>query len=143
MLYRIHFRDGGVSKTGLTPTWLSLLTAVESGTDKSGSAPAIAEIGGGFYTFNIDYGVAPWDDKTKDLVGEIDGGSSLIIPKDRYKLIVITLGGLSLARLADKRDWNKANSTERVYGVDGSSVVLELTRGENDTHKIMTPGEAT
>ena len=47
MLYRIHFKDAGLSKTGLTPVWKSLLTAVENGTDKSGSAPVISEIGGG------------------------------------------------------------------------------------------------
>jgi hypothetical protein len=132
MLYRIHFDKAGLSQTGLTPTWKSLLTAVESGTDKSGSAPTISEIGGGFYTFDIEHEIAPWDDITKDLVGEIDGGSSLV-GRDRYKLIVITLRGLALARLAHERAW--AAGVERVYGVDGiagGNVDLTLTHAGNE-----------
>lgn len=94
MLYYVYFSDGGVPETGLTPTWESLVTA-ENGTDKSGSAPAITEVGVGWYKFAITYDAAPWDVETEDLVGVIDGGSSLV-DADRYKPISITKRGLGL-----------------------------------------------
>ena len=40
------------------------------GADKSSSAPAISEIGGGWYKFSAAYGTAPFD--VGDLVGVID-----------------------------------------------------------------------
>lgn len=94
MLYYVYFSDGGVPKTGLTPTWESLVTA-DNGTDKSGSAPVVTEVGGGWYKFTIVYGTVPWDVTGEDLVGVIDGGSSLY-DADRYKPISITKRGLGL-----------------------------------------------
>ena len=135
MLYRVYFTDGGLSKTGLSPTWKSLLTAVENGTDKSGSAPTIVEIGGGYYTFNIDYGVAPWDDKTKDLVGEIDGGSSLVT-SDRYKPVVITLRGMALAKIAHKGVQNKGTGDVDIYDVDGTTKAFKVDMTNEATEKI-------
>lgn len=138
MLYYAYFFDAGVPKTGLSPDWESLVTA-ENGTDKSGSAPTITEVGGGFYKFEITHGTAPWDVEGEDLVGVIDGGSSLIAA-DRYKPAIFSKRGTALARLTHKRDRKESDGTERVYGVDGTDVELELTYSDNDTHKIFTPG---
>ena len=41
-----------------------------SGVDKSGSAPSISEIGGGWYKFSASYGSVPFD--AGDIVGVID-----------------------------------------------------------------------
>lgn len=139
MLYYVYFTDGGVPKTGLSPDWEYLLTVEAPGVDKSASAPTISEIGGGKYLFEITFGAAPWDDKTKDLTGVIDGGASLT-DADRYKPVSFSKRSLALARLTHKRDRNKSDGTERVYGVDGSAVELELTYSDDATHKIFTPG---
>lgn len=138
MLYYVYFSDGGVPETGLSPDWESLVTA-ENGTDKSGSAPTITEIGGGWYKYEITFGTAPWDVTGEDLLGVIDGGSSLV-DSDRYKPAAATLRSLALARLTHKRDRAKSDGTERVYGVDGTDVELTLTYGDNATHKTFTPG---
>jgi hypothetical protein len=141
MLYEIYFTDGGVPKTGLTPDWESLLTVEVPGVDKSASAPAISEIGGGKYLFEITFGTAPWDDKTTDLTGVIDGGSSLV-GGDRYKPVSFSLRSLALARLTHERDW-APDGTERVYGVDGiagSTVEMTLTRGTSGDNKTILIG---
>ena len=83
MLYYVYFSNAGVAETGLTPDWEYLITA-ENGTDKSGSAPAVGEAGGGWYNFDVTLGTAPWDVTTEDLLGVIDGGGALA-NIDRYK----------------------------------------------------------
>ncbi|MCK5270191.1 MAG: hypothetical protein KAJ46_05370, partial [Sedimentisphaerales bacterium] len=98
MLYYVYFTDAGVPKTGLSPDWESLVTA-ENGTDKGGSAPAVTEVGGGWYNFEVTYGTTPWDVTTEDILGVIDGGSSLV-DADRYKPVCVSLRGLGLARIA-------------------------------------------
>jgi len=140
MLYYVYFSDGGTPKTGLTPTWESLLTA-EDGTDKSGSAPTISEIGGGWYGFEVIYGVAPWNVATEDLVGVIDGGSALA-DADRYKPVALTLRGLGLARIAHKGVQNKATGTITIYATDGVTEELNLAMTDAAGAITRTPGAA-
>ena len=140
MLYEVCFTDGGVPKTGLTPTWESLATA-ENSTDKSASAPTITETSGGWYIYNITLGTAPWDVKTEDLTGFIDGGASLA-DADRYKPVAFSKRGLALARLTHERDW-APDGTERVYGVDGiagGKVEMTFTRGVSGDNKTLLIG---
>ena len=59
MTYKIYIADGAGPLTGLSPTWEHLLSM--AGVDKSGSAPSITEIGGGWYKFSLTYGTAPLD----------------------------------------------------------------------------------
>lgn len=73
MIYKVYFAGAGVSKTALTPLWSSL-KKTSDGTDYT-PQPAISEIGGGFYKFDIS--------PAEDLVGVIDGGASLA-DIDRY-----------------------------------------------------------
>ena len=84
----VYFRDAGQAATGLTPTFSSLVTSV-NGTDKSGNAPTISEIGGGWYTFSVTFGTAPWDVITEELLAVVDGGVTLA-DVDRYKEVTIT-----------------------------------------------------
>ena len=137
MLYYVYFSDAGTPKTGLTPDWESLLTA-ENGTDKSGSAPAIAELGGGWYKFDVTFGTAPWDVITEDLVGVIDGGN-LLSGADRYKPVIITVRGLGLARIAHKGVQNKSSGDITIYATDGTSEEMKLDMSENTTEVIRNP----
>ena len=124
MLYYVYFSDAGVPKTGLTPDFEYLKTA-ENSTDKSGSAPAITEIGGGFYKFDITLGTAPWDVTTEDLVGVIDGGSSLA-DVDRYKSMTITKRGQALARIGHKTVQTKSTGDVIVYAADDTTEEMKF-----------------
>lgn len=141
MLYYVYFSDVGAAKTGLTPTFSSLATA-ENGTDKSSSAPTITEISianaPGHYKFDITFGTAPWDVTTEDLVGVIDGGSSLA-DVDRYKQVSITLRGLGLARIAHKGVQSKSGGDITIYATDGTSQEMKLDMTENTTQIIRNP----
>jgi len=91
MLYFVYFSDAGVPKTGLTCTWEYLKD--EDGSNTSNN-PAFSEVGGGWYSFDIEYGSdsGPWESTgsthLKALLGVIDGGSSLE-DIDRYKPVCI------------------------------------------------------
>ena len=124
MLYYVYFSNAGVAETGLTPDWEYLITA-ENGTDKSGSAPAIGETGGGWYNFDVTLGTAPWDVATEDLLGVVDGGAALA-NADRYKPISITLRGMGLARIAHKMIQNLDTGDMILYGVDGTTEEMQL-----------------
>lgn len=74
-----------------------------TGTDKSGSAPTISEIGGGWYKFSITYGTAPFD--AGDLVGVIDtdkNGSNGLLNTERYIPVEVQLDFYAMKRLTEK-----------------------------------------
>ena len=133
MLYQVYFADNGAPKTGLAPRWEHLLTA-QNGTDKSGSAPAITELGGGYYKFDITFGTAPWDVIGEDLLGVVDGGSALaeveryiVMPGQAcaYKigqLEILRLREQARARLGDAFDLREFHDV--VLG--GGAVPLEI-----------------
>ena len=84
----VYFADGGVPKTGLTPTWNSLKNAV-TGADIT-PQPAISEVGGGFYKFTVDTGVGiRW-------CGVVDGGVAITEESERY--VPVLVGDSDLAR---------------------------------------------
>ena len=134
MLYYVHFTDNGEPETGLTPSWEYLITA-ENGTDKSGSAPAISELGGGWYKFDVTFGTVPWDVTDEDLLGFIDGGSGLV-GSERYKPIAITKRGLALAALSHKSTYTKSTGVQVVQGVD--DLGTELTQTLSDSSGVVT-----
>ena len=79
----------------------SLLTT--GGVDKSGSAPAISEIGSGWYAFQVTYGTAPFD--AGDLVGVIDAdkdGDNSLSNAERYIPVEVRMDFYGLGRLVDK-----------------------------------------
>jgi len=74
-----------------------------AGVDKSGSAPAISEIGGGWYKFSIAYGTAPFD--AGDLVGVIDAdksGVNSLANVERYIPVEVRLDFYAMKRLTEK-----------------------------------------
>jgi len=138
MLYYFFVSDGGTPQTGLVAgsdiAWESLDTA-ENGADKNGSAPGFTEIGGGWYSFDITFGTAPWDVITEDLVGVIDcdtDGDVGLHPVDRYKPVCISKRGLALAVLAHKTIQTKSGGDVDVYAPDDTTkeITLDITDGE-------------
>jgi hypothetical protein len=125
MLYYVYFSNAGTPVTTLTPTWETLNTAGSTNlnkldiTEPYDSDPAFNNIGGGWYSFDITYGVAPWDVTTEDLVGVIDGGVTMTDPVDRYKPVVISLRGLALARIAHAGVQDKATGDVTIYKTNG------------------------
>ena len=74
-----------------------------AGVDKSGSAPAISEIGGGWYRFSVTYGTAPFD--ASDLVGVIDAdkdGANGLANAERYIPVEVRLDFYAFRRLTEK-----------------------------------------
>lgn len=144
MLYYFYVSNAGVPETGLVAgsdiAWESLLTA-ENGTDKSGSAPAAVEIGGGHYYIDITLGTAPWDVTTEDLVGVLDcdtDGDAGLADADRYKPVSITLRGLALARLGHKRTYTLATKIEQLLASDGSTAEADFTETINGAGTVET-----
>jgi len=144
MLYYVYITQNGIPKTGLNPNFESLLTA-ENGTDKSGSAPTVNEVGGGLYNFDITYGSAPWDVTTEDLVGVVDADptdAEGMSASEKYVPVVITLSGLALARLAHKAEQDKSTGTITVYAANGTDKEMELTMAEDSSVISRIPGAA-
>jgi hypothetical protein len=137
MLYYVYFSDNGSPKTGLSLTWHSL-RAAGSGADKTALAPIISSVGGGWYQFDITFGVGPWNVTTEDLVGVIDGGSSLAAV-DRYKPVCLTLRGLALARIAHKGVQDKLTGGIDIYASDGESKELRLDMSEDNESVTREP----
>ena len=73
----------GTWATGLTPVFTALRTA-ETKTDRLADAPAIEEVGGGWYA--CDWNLL---DADEDLLGTVDGGASLA-DSGRYQPVPIT-----------------------------------------------------
>ena len=79
MIYVVFFSNAGAPATGLTPT-IGVFKKVSDGTDVT-PAPAVSEIGGGFYKFTATPAEA--------LVVRMNGGGSLS-DADKYKVMQIT-----------------------------------------------------
>ena len=141
MLYYVYFSDQGLAKTGLSCTWEYLLTG-ENATDKSGAAPSITEVGGGWYKFDITFGSGCWDVTTEDLVGVIDGGAALD-NIDRYKPVCISLRGLGLARIAHKGVQSKMTGDIDIYATDGATKELKLEMADGSETISRNPTAAS
>lgn len=104
-----------------------------AGTDKSGSAPTISEIGGGWYKFSVAYGTAPLD--AGDLVGVVDAdknGSNNLANAERYIPIEVRLDFYALMRLVNKMSQNKSTGDMAIKDSSGDTVLeLSITDGED------------
>ena len=69
----VYFSDGGIAETGLSPVF-DTLKKVSDGSNVT--PPAISEIGGGWYKFDIN--------PTEKLVGVIDGTASVVNGFERF-----------------------------------------------------------
>jgi len=134
MTYKFYVTDNGVPKTGLTPSWSSLKAL--DGTDKSGSAPTINEIGGGWYKFEVTYGTVPFD--VAELVGVIDAGSSLS-NYERYVPVTISLRDLALAKLVNKASYDLVTAVEAIRNDADSADELKLTLSQTGDVEYRVP----
>ena len=127
MLYLLYITNAGIFKTGLSPDFQSLKT--DAGTDKSGSAPTVTEIGGGWYKFTITFGTAPWDVITAELVGVVDAdpsGSFGLPDSERYIPVSFTKRALGLAKLSHDGEQNRATGVTTIKSVDGASDEMDI-----------------
>ncbi len=138
MVFKVYIADGAGPKTGLSPTWEYLLAL--DGVDKSGAAPGISEIGGGWYKFALTYGTAPWD--VADLVGVIDAGSG-VLDAQRYIPVSISLRDMGFAFLTNKRQQQITSGIIEVLDDDGATVLFELTPTQVNGKEILTPSGAS
>ena len=102
------------------------------GTDKSGSAPSISEIGGGWYKFAIAYGTAPFD--AGDLVGVIDAdkdGDNSLANAERYIPVEMRRDFYALARSVNKMSQDKLTGDMLIKDDDGNTILeFGITDGE-------------
>jgi len=113
-----------------------------SGTDKSGSAPSISEIGGGWYKFSVAYGSTPFD--AGDLVGVIDAdkdGDNSLANAERYIPVEVRLDFYALMRLVSKMSQDKLTGSMSLKNSAGNTVLtLDITDGESTLERA--PGVA-
>jgi len=136
-----------VSKDGEPLTGVSAQMDFESlktlaGTDKSGSAPTISEIGGGWYKFSVAYETAPFD--AGDLVGLIDAdknGNNNLANAERYIPVEIRLDFYALMRLVNKMSQNKSTGDMAIKDSSGNTILkLSITDGASELER--EPGAA-
>ena len=103
------------------------------GTDKSGDAPSISEIGGGWYKFSAAYGSVPFD--AGDLVGVIDAdkdGNNNLANSERYIPVEVRLDFYALMRLVNKMSQDKLTGDMLIKDASGNTILkLDMTDGES------------
>ncbi len=114
----------------------SLLTV--GGVDKSASGPAITEIGGGWYSFSVAYGTAPFD--AGDLVGVIDAdkdGTNGLGNAERYVPVEVRLDFYGLMRLVNSMTQSKVNGDMLIKDDSGDTVLkLGITDGVSELDRV-------
>ena len=104
-----------------------------AGVDKSGAAPSISEIGGGWYKFSVTYGTAPFD--AGDLIGVIDAdknGTNGLANAERYVPVEVRLDFYGLARLVNRMSQSKLNGDMLIQDGSGNTILkLGITDGES------------
>ncbi len=113
-----------------------------AGVDKSGGAPTISEIGGGWYKFGVAYGTAPFDDG--DLVGVIDAdkdGNNGLANAERFIPIEVRLDFYALLRLVNTMSQNKTTGDMVIKDSSGNTI-LELSITESESTLDREPGIA-
>ena len=104
-----------------------------SGSDKSGDAPTISEIGGGWYKFSVAYGTAPFD--AGDLIAVLDAdknGNNNLANAERYIPVEVRLDFYALMRLVNKMSQNKTTGDMTIKDAGGNTILqLGITDGES------------
>jgi hypothetical protein len=111
-----------------------------AGTDKSGSAPTISEIGVGWYKFGVAYGTAPFD--AGDIVGVIDAdkdGNNKLANAERYIPVEIRLDFYALMRLVNKMSQDK-NTGDLAIKDSSDNTILQLTISDSASSLQREPG---
>jgi len=138
-----YVANDGVPLTGAAAEMEFESLKLHDGTDKSGSAPSISEIGGGWYKFSVAYGTAPFD--AGDLVGVIDAdkdGDNGLANAERYIPVEVRLEFYGMARLVNEMSQNKTTGDMSVKDGSGNTIlVLDITDGASTLDR--DPGVAS
>ena len=113
------------------------------GTDKSGSAPSVSEISGGWYKFSIAYGTAPFD--AGDLVGVIDAdknGVNSLANVERYIPVEVRLDFYALSRSVNKMSQDKL-SGDMLIKDQSDQTILKLAITDGVSTLDREPGAAS
>lgn len=113
-----------------------------AGVDKSGSAPTISEVGGGWYKFGAAYGTSPFD--AGDLVGVIDAdkdGENGLANAERYIPVEVRLDFYGLMRLVNKMSQDKITG-DMVIKDSSDNTILELNITDSESTLEREPGIA-
>ncbi|MCK5563803.1 MAG: hypothetical protein KAJ07_01035 [Planctomycetes bacterium] len=111
-----------------------------AGVDKSGSAPAISEIGDGWYKFSVAYGTVPFD--AGDLVGVIDAdkdGDNRLANAERYIPVEVRLDFYALSRLVGKMSQDKVTGDMLIKNVNDETI-LKLGMADGASELTREPG---
>jgi hypothetical protein len=128
-----YVANGGIAlaAAGADMDFESLKTL--TGVDKSATAPAINEIGGGWYKFGVAFGTAPFD--AGDLVGVIDAdknGVNGLTNSERYIPVEVRLDFYALSRLIGPMTQDKV-SGDMALKNDLDETILELSISDNES----------
>jgi len=134
VVYTFYVSDNGGPKSGLTPTWYALLDI--AGNVLTGSAPAVTEIGAGWYKFELTFGTSPWN--SGKLIGVIDVGTELV-GLQRYLPVTVAQQDLAFGLLANKRQQTIADGVIEVFDDDGTTVMLRLIPSQAGGKEVITP----
>lgn len=135
-----YVSSGGAPLTGAAAEMNFQSLAAIDGTDKSAAAPAVTEIGGGWYKFSVAYGIDPFD--AGNLVGVIDAdkdGNNSLSNADRYIPVKACLENFALMRLVGNMSQNKADGAMLIQN-DSGQTVLKLSITEDSETVSRTPG---
>ncbi|MBE0537440.1 MAG: hypothetical protein IH624_17390 [Phycisphaerae bacterium] len=113
------------------------------GADKSPEAPAITEIGGGWYAFAVAWGTAPFD--AGDLFGVIDAdrsGVNALDSDERYKPVEARLGLYAPARLVNRMTQSTLNGDMVIHDADGDAILTLRMADDGDGVLERIPGAA-
>jgi hypothetical protein len=128
-----YVANGGVGLSGAAAQIDFEMLKLLDGTDKSASAPAISEIGGGWYKFGVAYGSAPFDEG--DLVGIIDADKNDVnglTNTERYIPVEVRLDFYALSRLIGPMTQDKV-SGDMALRNDSDEIILELVITDNES----------
>jgi len=104
-----------------------------AGGDKSGDAPTISEIGGGWYKFSVAYGTVPFD--AGDLIAVLDAdknGNNNLANAERYIPVEVRLDFYALMRLVNKMSQSKSTGDMEIKNAGGNTILqLGITDGES------------
>jgi hypothetical protein len=111
--------------------------------DKLAAAPAIQEIGGGWYKFDVAYGVSPFD--SGDLTGVIDAdkdGVNGLTDTERYVPVQVKLAYYAPLRQVCNMSQDKITGDMSVKNASGQTII-KFAFTEDDDSISRLPGEAS
>ena len=135
-----YVSQGGIGLTGAAGEMEFESLRSLGGIDKLSAAPAVSEIGDGWYKFSVAYGAAPFD--VWDLVGVIDAdkdGDSGLANAERYIPVEVRLDFYALSRLVGRMSQDKVTG-DMLLKDDNDNTILKLGMADGASELTREPG---